>query len=267
MANEEKNETWRPVRGYAQGRVKYFVSDKGRVKSLWAGKETILRQNPQTSGYLSVHLYTNGFQVCALVHRLVCEAFHPNPEEKPCVNHINGIKTCNDADNLEWVTHYENTHSGGTLEKIKKNKGQAILAIEIQTTGRRQEPLCFDCVQDITDIFGICYESLVRALDNNAKTIKPVKTFKDITNPRFVPDMLLKDMTGRMWLFNRIERKWDNAGNIRYTSPHRKKRLKTEKSGYVPATPVTDKNGLVTAELPRDIQGNIIEPKTFEEGE
>lgn len=58
--------------------------------------------------YLSIGLYLKGKRVGVSVHRLVAEAFIPNPEGKPCVNHIDGNKLNNHVSNLEWVTHSEN---------------------------------------------------------------------------------------------------------------------------------------------------------------
>lgn len=87
---------------------KYMVSNKGRVISLdYQNTKTkkVLTPVKHHSGYLFVHL---GKDKIRLVHVLVAKAFIPNPLQKACVNHIDGDKSNNCVENLEWVTHKEN---------------------------------------------------------------------------------------------------------------------------------------------------------------
>jgi len=97
----------------------YMVSNLGRVKSLKRtivrnkmGKfpvdDRILSQSFDKRGYPKVKLNFKKKSVTRRAHRIVAEAFIPNPDNKPQVNHINGIKSNNRVENLEWVTNSEN---------------------------------------------------------------------------------------------------------------------------------------------------------------
>lgn len=105
-------EIWKDIAGY-EGL--YQVSNLGRVKSLERDtkrarpqhiQERILKQ--RNGEYLMVYLADAGKYEARLVHRLVAQAFISNPDNKPIVNHIDGNKYNNRADNLEWCTHKEN---------------------------------------------------------------------------------------------------------------------------------------------------------------
>lgn len=109
------DEIWKDIDGY-EGY--YQVSNSGVVRSLTRTVE----KNNSTSvligktmatyksncGYVQVILSKNRSCVMKTVHRLVAEAFIPNPESKRTVNHINGIKSDNRVENLEWNTYSEN---------------------------------------------------------------------------------------------------------------------------------------------------------------
>ena len=113
-------EIWKNIKDYPN----YMVSNLGRIKSLnykRTGKEQILKQIKNSNGYLRVALSKNGNIKKYQIHRLVAEAFLPNPENKPCIDHINCNRSDNRVENLRWVTQKENNNNPLTIDKLNKN--------------------------------------------------------------------------------------------------------------------------------------------------
>lgn len=129
-------EIWKSIENYEGF---YEVSNHGRVRSLtrktrfgrgyriYEGKELSLQTDKD--GYKRVALHREGKVKRFFVHRLVALAFIDNPCDKPVVNHKDGNKQNNHADNLEWATNSENdihafktglrvAHDGGTSKKV-----------------------------------------------------------------------------------------------------------------------------------------------------
>lgn len=105
------NEEWRDIVGY-EGL--YQISNLGRIKRLISPKckkERLLAVTKDLKyGYCRVMLSKENKARRFLIHRLLAEHFIPNPENKPCIDHINGIRDDNRLENLRWCTHSENNN-------------------------------------------------------------------------------------------------------------------------------------------------------------
>lgn len=107
-------EDWKPIEGYEGF---YEVSNLGRVRSLPRVtrsnilKGTILKPNITPYGYQQICLCRNGIRKQHKIHRLVANAFIPNPNNLPAINHKDWNTSNNNVDNLEWCdTQYNNSH-------------------------------------------------------------------------------------------------------------------------------------------------------------
>lgn len=110
----KSTEIWKDIPGF-EGR--YYISSMGRVKSVRPGWGVYIMKQKDTCGYYTVQL--GNTQKTYYVHRLVAEAFVPNPDNKPQVNHINEDKHDNRAENLNWMTRSENCNWGTRNQRIR----------------------------------------------------------------------------------------------------------------------------------------------------
>ena len=115
-----KEEEWKDVIGY-EGI--YRISNQGRVVSLKFGKTRIMRTFDEGKGYNNVHLHQNKRGRNHRVSRLVAQHFLPDWDKSLQVDHINGVKTENDVDNLRMVTNAQNLRSFQKVRGKSKFRG------------------------------------------------------------------------------------------------------------------------------------------------
>ena len=175
-----QNEIWLPIEGYADN---FEVSNIGRVK-------TRLRKHVAKEKLVTIYFDNHGYSMCQLfepvnklgvnrkrwlvkIHRLVAKAFITNSDNKPFVNHINGIKSDNRVENLEWCTATENIrHSFDILKRKPTNLGrfgsehnQAKQIVQISPEGDLVK--VWDSIIEAANYFDISAGSISSCLTGN----------------------------------------------------------------------------------------------------
>lgn len=121
-------EIWRDIKGY-EGL--YQISNLGNVKSLdrtvirsdgviQHREERIMSKRTSTDGYYIAKFNVNKISKSIAIHRLVAQAFIPNPDNLPEVNHINTDRKDNNVNNLEWCTHINNVRHSSDMGHYKR---------------------------------------------------------------------------------------------------------------------------------------------------
>ena len=122
----DKKDFWRTAVVDGKENPRYKVSRDGRIICLdWkrTGKPRLCKLTANGQGYLMVGI--DG--VLKRVHRIVAETFIPNPESKPCIDHINTIRTDNLVENLRWVTQRENCNNPLSRKNMSENAPKLML--------------------------------------------------------------------------------------------------------------------------------------------
>ena len=134
-----KGEKWKLIKGFP----KYKISSYGRVLSLdfaRSGEEKLLQPTKIERGYLQVCLANNGTKEKFLVHRLVAEAFIPNPENLPQISHKDGDLSDNSVGNLEWCEMKCNNVSGTPLSRSERKKRAKAIFKELDYEYTEEKP-------------------------------------------------------------------------------------------------------------------------------
>ena len=142
----------------------YLISDDGKVFSAKTNK--ILRSQVQSNGYCRIELTIDGIRRKEFIHRLVAEAFIPNPNNYPIINHKDENPSNNRVENLEWCTYEYNSNYGTCQEKIRINRMVISGYNHVQSKSVKQ----FDLKGNLIQEYGSC-GTAAKATGLNARSI------------------------------------------------------------------------------------------------
>ena len=138
----------------------YAVTEDGRVWSYKSNK--FLKQTLLNRGYLQVELYNNGVGKKFLIHRLVAEAYLPNPDNLPQVNHKDENKQNNSVEKLEWCTEKENDNYGNRNKNIARANATAVRCVELDRI--------FESISEAARELNLCKSNICRCLKKQSRT-------------------------------------------------------------------------------------------------
>lgn len=138
----------------------YAVTSCGKVYSYKSKK--FLKPHKIKSGYLQVHLYKNGEQKTYYIHRLVAEAYLPNPEGLSQVNHKDENKENNALPNLEWCDESYNINYGSRNERAGKALSKPVFCVELNKT--------FDGTRAAARALGLDNSHIIKCCKGKLKT-------------------------------------------------------------------------------------------------
>lgn len=152
------------------GTDNYFATKSGLIRSEIRGRIRVLTKWIDFKGYSRVKVVINGKATSIGVHRLVALAYLPNPENKPQINHKNGIKSDNFVENLEWCTCAENVKhawltglslsTNGEKHPSSKLNDNQVYAIRVMYSLNKAT------LQELSEIFGV-HKSTIHAIIKN----------------------------------------------------------------------------------------------------
>ncbi len=142
---------WKPIKDFCG----YYINRNGEINSTNAfkgTKEIILKCSVSNKGYKIVNLMNCGKVYSRTIHKLLAQAFIPNPDNLSCINHKDGNKLNNSLDNLEWCNAKYNTNYGTGIERRSISQGKKVRCIE---TG-----IIYDSIAEAERATGIPHSSI-----------------------------------------------------------------------------------------------------------